>query len=141
MAKGVLAGMQAACQFVYGMQDLRGRVVAIQGVRHVGWNVGKLLYRHGAKLVVADLQPKRVSRAQRSLKASAVPLSQIYSVPADIFSPCALGGVLNAKTIPRLRAKIIARGANNQFSDEECDPYRLMKRNIAHVPDYVLNAG
>ncbi len=140
-AKGVLAGMQAACQFVYGTQDLRGRVVAIQGVGHVGWNLGKLLYKHGAKLIVADLQPKRVSRAQRSLKASVVPLSQIHSVPAAIFSPCALGGILNARTIPQLGAKIIAGGANNQFADEERDPYRLMKRNIVHVPDYVLNAG
>ena len=140
-AKGVLAGMQAACQLVYGTQDLSGRVVAIQGVGHVGWNLGKLLFKHGAKLVVADLQPERSTRAQQSWKASVVPLSKIHSVRADIFAPCALGGVLNAQTIPQLKAKIVAGGANNQFMDEERDPYRLMKRNILHAPDYVLNAG
>ena len=140
-AKGVLVGMKAACQLVYGTQDLSGRVVAIQGVGHVGWNLGNLLWKHGAKLVVADLQPERAKRAQQSWKASVVPLSKIHSVAADIFAPCALGGVLNAKTIPQLRARIVAGGANNQFVDEERDPYRVMKRNIVHVPDYVLNAG
>jgi len=140
-AKGVLVGMKAACQLVFGTQDLSGRVVAIQGVGHVGWNLGNLLFKQGAKLVVADLQPKRATRAQQSWNASVVPLSQIHSVPADIFAPCALGGVLNAKTIPQLGARIVAGGANNQFLDEERDPYRVMKRNILHVPDYVLNAG
>ena len=70
-----------------------------------------------------------------------VTLSQIHRVPTDIFAPCALGGVLNAKTIPQLQARIVAGGANNQFFDEGRDPYRLMKRNIVHVPDYILNAG
>jgi len=140
-ARGVLAGMKAACQLVYGTQDLSGRVVAIQGVGHVGWNVGKLLFKHGAKLVVADLHPERAIRAKQTWKASIVPLTTIHRVPADIFAPCALGGVLNANTIPQLRARIVAGGANNQFLDEEQDPYRVMKRNIVHVPDYVLNAG
>ncbi len=140
-AKGVLAGIQAACQLVHGTQDLSGRVVAIQGVGHVGWNLGNLLFRQGARLVVADLQPKRAARAKKSWNASVVTLSQIHRVPTDIFAPCALGGVLNAKTIPQLQARIVAGGANNQFFDEGRDPYRLMKRNIVHVPDYILNAG
>ena len=140
-AKGVLAGMKAACQLVYGTQNLSGRAVAIQGVGHVGWNLGNLLFKLGAKLVVADLYPDRAIRAQKSWKASVVPLSKIHRVPADIFAPCALGGVLNAKTISQLGARIVAGGANNQFLDEEHDPYRVMERNIVHVPDYVLNAG
>lgn len=140
-AKGILAGMQAACKFVFGTNDLKGRVVGIQGVGHVGWNLGNLLYQKGAKLLVADLQPERVKRVQRSWNATSVPLSKIHQVQADIFAPCALGGILNAKTIPHLRAKIVAGAANNQFWDEDQDPYRLMKRNILHVPDYVLNAG
>jgi len=140
-AKGILAGMQAACKFVFGTNDLKGRVVGIQGVGHVGWNLGNLLYQKGAKLLVADLQPVRVKRVQRSWNATSVPLSKIHQVQADIFAPCALGGILNAKTIPHLRAKIVAGAANNQFWDEDQDPYRLMKRNILHVPDYVLNAG
>jgi len=140
-AKGVLGGMRAACQVVFGSQDLKNRVVAIQGVGHVGWNLGNLLAKHGAKLIVADLQPERAIRAQQSWNADVVPLSRIHRVPADIFAPCALGGILNAKTIPQLGARIVAGGANNQFQDEARDPYLLMKRNIVHVPDYVLNAG
>jgi leucine dehydrogenase len=140
-AKGVLAGMQAACQFVFGTKSLKGRVVAIQGIGQVGWNVGNLLLQKGAKLFVADPLSSRVKRARQSWKASVVPLSRIHQVPADIFAPCALGGILNADTIPQLRASIVAGGANNQFLDEKQDPFRLMKRNILHVPDYVLNAG
>ena len=140
-AKGVLAGMQAACQLVFGTKDLTDRVVAIQGVGHVGWNLGKLLYKQRAKILVADLHPERAIRARRSWNASVVPLSRIHRVKADIFAPCALGGILNVKTIPQLGARIVAGGANNQFLDEERDPYRLMNRNILHVPDYVLNAG
>ena len=140
-AKGVLVGMQAACQLVYGVPSLRDRVVAIQGVGHVGRNLGNLLFKQGAKLVVADLQDERAIRAQRDWNATVVPLSKIYQTKADIFAPCALGGVLNTKTIPQLAASIVAGGANNQFLDEEPDSYRLMKRNIVHVPDYVLNAG
>ena len=140
-AKGVLVGMQAACQLVYGSKDLARRVVAIQGAGHVGWNLGNLLYKKGATLLVADLEPERAERARRSWNASVVPLSKIHQVPADVFAPCALGGVLSDKTIPQLRAKIVAGGANNQCLDEEHDPYRLLKGNIVHVPDYVLNAG
>lgn len=140
-AKGILAGMQAACKFVLGTNTLKGRVVAIQGVGQVGWNLGNLLTQQGAKLFVADLEPSRVKRVERSWKATGVPLSEIHRIQADIFAPCALGGILNADTIPQLRATIVAGGANNQFWDEEQDPYRLMKRNILHVPDYIVNAG
>lgn len=137
----MLKGIQAACKVVFGSQDLNNRVVAIQGVGHVGWNLGNLLVKQGAKLIVADLQLERATRAQRDWNATVVPLSRIHRVPADIFAPCALGGILNAKTIPQIRARIVAGGANNQFLDEERDPYLLMKRSIVHVPDYVLNAG
>ena len=128
-------------KFVLGTNNLKGRVVAIQGVGQVGWNLGNLLTQQGAKLFVADLYPLRVKRVQRSWKATAVPLSKIHQIQADIFAPCALGGILNADTIPHLRAKIVAGAANNQFWDEEQDPYRLMKRDIFHVPDYIVNAG
>ena len=140
-AKGILAGMQAACKFMVGTKSLKGRVVAIQGVGQVGWNLGNLLTQQGAKLIVADLEPSRVKRVERSWKAIGVPLSEIHQIPADIFAPCALGGILNADTIPQIRATIVAGGANNQFGDEEQDPYHLMKRNILHVPDYIVNAG
>lgn len=140
-AKGIFEGMQSACKFVWGTKTLKDRVVAIQGVGQVGWNLGNLLTQQGAKLLVADLEPSRVKRVERTWKATGVPLSEIHQIPADIFAPCALGGILNADTIPQLRAKIVAGGANNQFGDEEHDPYRLMKRNILHVPDYIVNAG
>ena len=140
-AKGVLAGMRAASQLVFGTKSLQGRRVSIQGVGQVGWNLGNLLYQQGAKLIVSDLHRARVKRAQQAWKASAVALSKIHQVHADIFAPCALGGVLNRKTIPQLRVKIVAGGANNQFQDETQDAKRLMSRQILHVPDYVLNAG
>ena len=116
-ARGVLAGMQAACQSVFGNKTLHGRTVAIQGVGQVGWYLGDLLSQQGAKLVIADLQPAKVTRGQRAWKATAVPLDKIHQIPVDIFAPCALGGVLNEKTISQLQAKIVAGGANNQCLD------------------------
>lgn len=140
-AQGVVLGMKAACQVVFGNAGLNGRVVAIQGIGHVGWNVGRLLAKEGASLLVADLYPDRVERAKRAWKASVVPWFDIHRAPADIFAPCALGGVLNPETISQLHCAIVAGGANNQFLDEERGPFLLMERGILHVPDYVLNAG
>ncbi len=140
-AKGVLAGMRAASQVVFGTKNLKGKLVAIQGVGQVGWNLGNLLHREGAKLCVSDLHRARVKRAQQAWNASVVDPATIHQVSADIFAPCALGGGLNAKTIPQVRAKIVAGGANNQFLDEKKGPVQLMNQSILHVPDYVLNAG
>ena len=136
---GVYLGMKACANAAWGTDKLEGRVVAMQGFGNVGAQTAKHLVEEGARLVVADIYEEALDRA-RALGATIVEPDAIYDVECDIFSPCALGGVLNRDTIPRLPAAIVAGGANNQLLDER-DGDRLRKRGILYAPDYVINAG
>lgn len=139
-AYGVYHGLRACAEVVLRNGSLRGKKVAVQGVGHVGYHLCSHLAADGAHLFVTDIDPERVKRAVADFRAEAVKPDDIYDVDADIFAPCALGGVLNEKTIPRLRVKIVAGAANNQLADERQDN-ALQARGILHAPDYVINAG
>ncbi len=136
---GVYLGMKACAKAVWGSDSLEGRVVAIQGFGNVGTYAAQHLVEEGAKLVVADTYDGAIERA-RALGAAIVGPEAIYDTQCDIFSPCALGAVLNTTTIPRLRCAIVAGGANNQLL-EDSDGDALHRRGIMFVPGYVINAG
>ena len=136
---GVYLGMKAAAKAVWGSDGLEGRVVAMQGFGNVGMKTARHLVDEGAELIVTDTYAAALDRA-RELGASVVEPDAIYDTPCDIFSPCALGGVLNGDTIPRLRCAIVAGGANNQLL-AEADGDRLHQRGILYAPDFVINAG
>ena len=136
---GVYLGMKAAAKATWGDDSLCGRTVALQGFGHVGSNTAKHLLEEGAKLVVTDIFESARQEAA-SMGATVVEPDDIYDAECDIFSPCALGGVLNGDTIPRLRCETVAGGANNQLlSDSDGD--LLEERGITYAPDYVVNAG
>ncbi|SFU98792.1 Glu/Leu/Phe/Val family dehydrogenase [Alicyclobacillus macrosporangiidus] len=139
-ALGVFRGLQATAKVVYGSDDVAGRTVAIQGLGSVGWALAELLHRHGAKLVVTDIHPDVLRRAEAEFGAQVVAPAEIFSVACDIFSPCALGAVLNDETIPRLRCEAIAGSANNQLAEDRHGDM-LHERGILYAPDYVINAG
>ena len=139
-ARGVVRAMRAAALHRWGSDNLTGRTVAIQGCGNVGFQLAQELQAAGARLIVTDVDPQRVSRTVEAAAAKAVPPEAIYDAEADIFAPCALGGILNADTIPRLRAEIVAGAANNQLL-EEADGERLQARGILYATDYVANAG
>ncbi len=139
-AHGVVRAMRAAALHRWGSEDLAGRTVAIQGCGHVGFLLARELAAAGARLRVADLDPERVRRTVEASGAEAVDPAEIQSVEADLFAPCALGGILNAETIPSLRVEIVAGAANNQLWEDE-DGGRLGDWGILYVPDYVANAG
>jgi leucine dehydrogenase len=140
-ALGCFVGIQAAATEAWGSDDLKGKVVAIQGPGSVGFPLGQHLVKAGAKLVVADVSQENLDRAVKELGAKAVPTQAIYDAPCDIFAPCALGGILNDETIPRLKCKIVAGAANNQLLDENRHAQALKERGILYAPDYVINAG
>lgn len=140
-AQGVLAGIQSAAQFKLGTSNLDGLHVVIQGLGHVGYSLAKLLHFSGARLTVSDIYAPAAQKAVSEFGAEAVSEKEIFHVAADVFSPCALGGILNAATIPRLKAAIVAGAANNQLWDEEKDGDLLLKKNILYAPDYMINAG
>ena len=139
-ARGVFRAMQAAARHKWGSDDLAGKTVAIQGCGHVGYFLAGELARVGAKLIVADVDPAKVKRVVDEHRATAVAAEEIYSADAEIFAPCALGGVLNDQTIPRLKAKLVVGAANNQLLESRHGDL-LQQRGVLYAPDYAANAG
>jgi len=140
-ALGVVLGIQAAARHRLGDGDLSGLHVAIQGLGKVGLTVAQLLHERGVTLTVADVVEDRARLAADRFHAAVVPPDRIHAVRADLFCPCALGGVLSDRTLPELTTPIVAGGANNQFADESTGPADLHQRNILHAPDFIINAG
>jgi leucine dehydrogenase len=138
-AYGVFMGIKAAVEFATG-SDLRDKVVAIQGVGHVGLRLARHLKNAGARLIVADIFNEGIEIAKEELGATVVDPQLIHSVEADVFAPCAMGGALNLKSLPEIKARIIAGAANNQLSTKLMGDM-LFERGIVYVPDYVINAG
>ncbi len=139
-ALGVFRGIEAAAKECWGTSDLRDRRVALQGLGNVGMGLGQHLFKAGAHLIVADVDPERVRRAVETWNAEVADPSCIHAADADIFAPCALGGGVNDQTIPELRAKIVAGAANNQLLEDRHGE-TLATLGILYIPDYVLNAG
>jgi leucine dehydrogenase len=139
-AHGVFRAIQASARERWGSDDLSTRVIALQGCGHVGYYLAKELHETGAKLVVTDIDPERVKRVVNEFGARGVGSDEIYTVQADIFAPCALGAIINDKTIPALKVEIVAGAANNQLLEERHGD-ELDRRGIMYTPDYVANAG
>lgn len=139
-ALGTLHGIRACLEFKYGHADLRRASFAVQGAGQVGHHLVRSLREAGAKVFVTDINDQRVEALVDAYGAEAVPMSQIYDVDATVFSPCALSGVINEDTVPRLRCQIVAGGANNQLDSEELG-IELDRRGILYAPDYAINAG
>ena len=136
---GVYTGIKACAKEVWGNDSLTGKKIAMQGFGKVSFNTAHHLLKEGAHLVVTDVFPETLDRA-RGMGLAVVEPEQIYDVDCDIFSPNALGGVINPDTIPRLTCQIIAGGANNQLLSP-ADGEELHRRGILYAPDYVINAG
>ncbi|WP_437567820.1 Glu/Leu/Phe/Val dehydrogenase dimerization domain-containing protein [Sorangium sp. So ce542] len=139
-ARGVLRAIQAAARHRWGSDDLAGRTVALQGCGSVGGRLAAELHRAGARLLVADVAPDRARHVAAELGATVVPPDAIASAEADIFAPCALGGVLDDRAVRELRAEIVAGAANNQLLEPRHGE-ALAARGVLYVPDVVANAG
>jgi leucine dehydrogenase len=139
-ALGVLYGIKAALQFKLDRDSLEGVHVSIQGLGHVGFALANALQKEGARLTVCDSNTELMQRYAKDLQATIVEPDQIYAVKCDVFSPCALGAVLNDQSISQLKATIVAGAANNQLAQPE-HAEMLYKKGILYAPDYVINAG
>jgi leucine dehydrogenase len=140
-AWGVFNGIRACLEVVYGSPDVRGRTVAIQGVGNVGWHLARYLKEGGANVVFSDINTGRVRRAVEEFGGSVAEGDDFFRAPVDVLAPCAIGGIINANTIPMIKAPIVAGGANNVLEQEERDGEALVERGITYAPDYVINAG
>jgi leucine dehydrogenase len=139
-ADGVMRGLEACQTFLTGNESLAGLKVAVQGVGRVGSILVESLLAAGASVTIADIDPEAVGRVTSEYEVKVVDPEDIYSTKCDIFSPCALGGVLNARTIPKLKCKVVAGAANNQLGEDKDGDY-LHQRGILYAPDYIINAG
>jgi leucine dehydrogenase len=139
-AHGVFRAIQASAKERWGKDDVANRTVAVQGCGHVGYFLAKELHEAGAKLVVTDIDADRVKRVVTEFGARAVAPEEIYGVEADVFAPCALGAIINDKTIPLLKVEVVAGAANNVLHEERHGD-ALEKKGILYAPDYVANAG
>jgi leucine dehydrogenase len=139
-AHGVFRAIQASAKERWGSDDLSARIVTVQGCGHVGYYLSKELHEAGAKLIVTDIDQERVKQVVNEFGAKAVGPDDIYGVQADIFAPCALGGIINDKTIPQLRVAIVSGAANNVLLEERHGS-ELESKGILYAPDYVANAG
>ena len=138
-AFGTLQGIRASLSHRFNDEEVGNYSYAVQGVGHVGFELVKLLRAEGAKVFVTDINEEAVQQAV-DLGCEAVGLDDIYEVDADVFCPTALGAVVNERTIPRFRFKIVCGAANNQLATEECGD-ELERRGIVYAPDYAVNAG
>ncbi|MDP3172907.1 MAG: Glu/Leu/Phe/Val dehydrogenase dimerization domain-containing protein [Phenylobacterium sp.] len=138
-ADGVFRGLRLCVQRALG-RDLDGITVAIQGVGNVGRHLADRLHAAGAKLVVTDVNEAAVADVVARTGAKAVAPGAIFDAEAEVFAPCALGGAITAETLPRLSAKVIAGGANNQLADADVGR-AVFARGMIYAPDYVLNGG
>ena len=139
-AHGVLWAMKAVAGRLWGSTALDGRHVVVSGVGKVGSVLAGLLLEEHARLTVADIAPAAVDRLASESGVEVAPVESAHAVPCDIFSPCALGGVLDTVRIPELRCAAVVGSANNQLADPSCAKL-LADGGIVYAPDYVVNAG
>jgi leucine dehydrogenase len=138
-ALGVETAIRACCERVFSSDSLRDRTICVIGLGHVGSRVARRCARSGARLLLADVDGRKRSIAQR-LGAQWVTPDHAMRAEVDVLVPCALGGSLNDDTVPRLRCRIIAGAANNQLASEAIADL-LAARGVLWAPDFVVNAG
>jgi leucine dehydrogenase len=139
-ALGVYTAVQAAYEHVSGRHTLQDCQVLVQGVGSVGRHLIDHLAADGAQVLFSEVDPQVITHYRDEMRLTFVPPDRVPGTPCDVYSPCALGGVLNEETVPQLRCRAIAGGANNQLTSPEM-ARALMDRGILYAPDYVVNVG
>lgn len=136
---GVYIAIRTCCERVFGTASLKDRTISLIGLGHVGERVAKRCARDGARMTVTDVDQGKRATADR-LGARWTTPEKALEADVDVVAPCALGGILNDETVPRLRCRVVAGAANNQLADEGIADL-LARREILWAPDFVANAG
>lgn len=140
-AYGVYMGVKACAKKAYGNDSLAGKRIALQGAGHVASYFAKHAAKEGAKLYITDIYSEKAETLAKEIGAEVVSPDEIYGLDVDIFTPCALGGVVNDDTISQFKCDIIAGGANNILDIEDKHGAMLLEKGLLYAPDYVINAG
>ncbi len=140
-AFGVYMGVKACAQKAYGSDSLEGKRIALQGAGNVASTFARYASKEGAKLFITDIYEEKAKKLVAEVGGEFVKPDEIYGLDVDIFTPCALGGVINDDTMGQFKCDIIAGGANNVLDVEDQHGQELMDKGIIYAPDYVINAG
>ena len=140
-AYGVYLGMKATAKKVYGSDSLEGKKIVVQGVGNVGTYLVERLVKENAQVFVTDIFEDKLKKVTDAYKVTVIPQEEVYTFDGDIYAPCALGATLNGNTIPDMKYKIVAGGANNQLDEEIRDGQRLIEQGITYAPDFLINSG
>tara|TARA_B100001287_G_C22666616_1_gene523132 strand:- start:686 stop:1771 length:1086 start_codon:yes stop_codon:yes gene_type:complete len=139
-AFGVLMGMKASAFYKWGSESLGGKKILVQGAGNVGRNLIELLSKEGASILVNEINKDKLSGVTQKFNVKVIE-DDFFNCDMDIYAPCALGGTLNENTIPKLKCKIVAGGANNQLAKEYIHDDLLIEHDILYAPDFLINAG
>ncbi len=140
-AYGVFHGMRACAEKMYGNDSLKGLKITVQGLGQVGEALVELLCKEGAEVFITDLDMNRTEKIAAKYNANMIGIDEVFKIEGDIFAPCALGGIIDDKSLKNFGYKIIAGCANNQLEDEHIHGKMLKEKGILYAPDYVINAG
>ncbi len=140
-AHGVLHGVKACVEHVYGTDTVSDIDVAVQGLGKVGYALAAGLAERGASVTVTDINDHKMEEFTEEHGGDSVAPDDIYGVECDVFAPCAFGGAINDETISGLTCDIVAGAANNILADEQRHAQMLTDAGILYAPDYVINAG
>ncbi|RPE66588.1 leucine dehydrogenase [Pacificibacter maritimus] len=139
-ARGVFLCLKQTLLHALGSDDLNNKTVAIQGLGHVGMHLATLLHGAGADLIVSDINSEATQHAAQKLGALVVLPQEIFHQDADVFAPCAMGGILSTDVIAGLKARFVVGAANNQLAHETCGQ-GLHDAGVLYAPDYIVNGG
>lgn len=139
-AFGVLQAMKACAEETWGSADLQGRKIVVQGLGAVGYPMVEYLVKEKADVTIADIDSQKVEQLKKDFGVNALDARDVFAANADIYCPCALGGIVNNETVDLFRVKIICGSANNQLREERHGD-ELQRRGILYAPDYIANAG
>ncbi len=139
-AIGVLSAIYVTCKHLFGDTSPAGKRILLQGAGNVGRALIEFLQEAGAEILFSEVDENAVKQFRDELDLQFIPPDEVYKTPCDIFSPSALGGILNEETIPQLKCRAVVGSANNQLAGPE-DAERLQERDILYAPDMAVNIG
>ncbi len=139
-AAGVASAIRSCVYQTFGDATVAGRRIVIQGAGKVGYHLAGLLAHEGAEVIVADPNLDAVARAVSDFGVETTAAGSVLESECDVLAPCALGGVINEETIPRLKCRIVCGSANNQLGTIT-DGDALRRAEILYAPDFIVNAG
>lgn len=141
-ALGVFYAIEAWTEYTYSRDINDYLEVTVSGLGKVGYKLANMLFHRGVTLTIADILPETTQRfkSDHCDWVHEVTPDNAHKISCDVFSPCALGNIINNKTRSELGCAVIIGSANNQIDNIGTNSW-LFHNGIDYIPDYLANAG